>query len=177
MNLPFSTHFSKYIPVIGGKPTYFIDRIWLCIAAHQLIDDALFRSEKNKYAIEHYTKKRENWDYYYGNNAKWHTIRKGNRFKKGDKLHMIVYNRTKNRFQFCPVLECTGTQDIFMTYAHNNIIEMSIDGTYFYDRERVALNDGFDSYDEFFYFFYQAIMKDPDQSFSGQIIHWTNLKY
>lgn len=180
MNLPFSTHFPSAIPTIGGEPTYFVDKIWLSIAANQLIDDCIFRSEKNKYLIEHWSKTGLSWEFSWRDYAKHHTIREGNRFKTGDKLHMVIYNRTKKRFQFCPVLEVVSTQSIFMTYAYNDIIEMTIGSKYIFDyqvKEQLALNDGFESYEHFFCFFHHYITKKPDQEFSGQIIHWTPIRY
>lgn len=110
--------------------------------------------------------------------TKIHTIRidAHQRWYKGRVIQMATGVRTKNYNCFKEAI-CTGTQRIFMTYAYNDIIEISIDDKYIYDRESLAKADGFESYKEFFDWFYPLIMKNKDQCFSGRIIHWTDFRY
>ena len=63
------------------------------------------------------------------------------RWKPGMKIHMVVFNRSKNQFQFVPTLVCKSVQDIYMTNIHG--YEISIDDTYQYSIDQIARNDGF----------------------------------
>lgn len=169
MTLPFKTHFPKDIPLIGKKPTFFIERIWYSLG-------------ENNYPKEYEEMRTIYQDRFGDFNCggyyipKHHTIRAGNRFKEGDKLHMVINNRTKNRFQFCPVLEVKSVQDVFMS-CFKSELEIDIDDRYRYytDKEKLALNDGFKSYEEFEAYFKYIMRKE--RTFSGQIIHWTDLRY
>lgn len=95
------------------------------------------------------------------------------------KIHMVVFNRTKNRFQFVPVLQCKAVQDVNIVYADHRI-EVFIDCRHYdgismrddTEHEKLltlARNDGFDSTESFFRFF--------NKDFAGKIIHWTDLRY
>lgn len=110
---------------------------------------------------------------------KIHTIRQGNRWKAGMKIHPVINNRNKNRFQFAPVMECVSVQEIEI---YKGII--LIDNKVFYDEwiskhcpdrsklnfiSKLAINDGFPSVEAFFQYF--------NTDFTGQIIHWTDLNY
>src|SRR5690625_1462107 len=169
MTLGFSTHWPDKMGELAGQPTYFIEQIWSGLKDHDLSTRAeeLFYSDNGK-------KFRAITDF----PPKIHTIRRGNRWRKGMKIHMVIHNRTKKRFQFAPVLECTGVQNVEIDHwwydeektAANfptvKIDDRLLDWT---EIENLALNDGFPSVEDFFKFF--------DSDFSGQIIHWTNLKY
>lgn len=112
---------------------------------------------------------------------KIHTIREDphDLWKPGRKIHMAVFNRTKNRFQFAPILECKSVQRIEVIYAesNNHKPKVIIDENIFYNTlaginkgmEKLARNDGFDSAGDFFRFF--------SKDFRGNIIHWTEYKY
>jgi uncharacterized protein YqfB (UPF0267 family) len=113
--------------------------------------------------------------------TKIHTLREdvNNRWKRGNKIHFATGVRTKDYHQFKEG-EVVSTQRVFMTYAYGCDLEISIDGkelNSFREKEILALNDGFDSWMEFFEWFYAAIKADPDEQFSGKIIHWTDLRY
>ena len=88
---------------------------------------------------------------------------------------MVVFNRTKNRFQFAPVLECKAVQEIQIVYDLQEECDYArsvyVDGDELYEKEieKLALNDGFDSIPHFFQWF--------NDDFKGKIIHWTELKY
>ncbi|WP_297096425.1 hypothetical protein [uncultured Draconibacterium sp.] len=110
---------------------------------------------------------------------KLHTMRedKKDRWRPGMKIHAYVFNRTKNMFQFVPVLECKAIQDVFMTLSVVNGFEVSVDDSYLYyaDIETLAINDGFkNSATMQDYFFPKRCRYDE---WSGKIIHWTDLKY
>lgn len=106
---------------------------------------------------------------------KIHTIREDKKdlWHPGRKIHPVVFNRTKNRFQFAPVLECKSVQRIAIFYN----IEYSIKPTVFVEdmplspimMKQLAQSDGFNSVEDFFRFF--------NKDFTGKIIHWTTFKY
>lgn len=189
MTLGFSTHWGAKMGSLSGAPTYFIDKIWEGLKSDSCLGErAIF--EVQKYSNEYLKKFGEHWDDF-SHDAwtydqlhscrtlpKLHTIRKGNRWKEGMKIHMVVHNRTKDRFQFAPVIKCTGVQDIKIRHeiweTQNVKIPMKniyIDGFTCGHKvaHDIARNDGFDSIYDFFQFF--------NEDFEGQIIHWTGLKY
>lgn len=185
MTLAFSTHWKKDMPGhLVGKPTYFVEKIWSELVSNINIDlgisDYASYLKKYEYAF--------NTDFGYDKfyiNPKKHTIRKdsNNRWKEGNNIHFVINNRTKNRFQFAPIIPCKSTQridiyqvvNVYTPYSYktknNKVFQISIDGNCLtYDKiNRLAKNDGFDSVDDFFSYF--------NTDFSGKIIHWTDLKY
>lgn len=98
--------------------------------------------------------------------SKIHSIRKGNRWKPGAKIHFATGVRTKKYKQF-GLGECIRVQSIEIYFPSGNVL---IDGNFFFDKERLAKNDGFNSFDEMLDWFGKDGIK-------GQIIHWTNYKY
>lgn len=115
------------------------------------------------------------------NETKFHTLRHDptDRWKKGKTIHFATGIRTKHYQQF-KLGVCTGTQRVFMTYAYNDIIEISIDGRQLHDHNEImafAKNDGFDTWREFFEWFYPLIEKAPNQELHLKLIHWTDLRY
>lgn len=184
---------------LAGQPNYFVEKIWNGLIDHNglssddfeaVVDDFTkyltpFRDDIDKQGYMRFALRRQ---------PKIHTIRLDphDRWKPGMKIHPVINNRTKNRFQFAPVLECVSTQKIVIQYKFN-------DGSYFLDNhafpifgnagkyERnaliliddnrlnfnmmnsLAINDGFPNAYAFFQYF--------NQDFTGKIIHWTDLKY
>jgi hypothetical protein len=112
---------------------------------------------------------------------KYHTIREDNsgRWHDHQVIHSVVGNRTKHRYQFTPTMPVVSVQKIFMTYAWNEVIEISVDDRELtaIERNELAINDGFDSWADFFNWFYPIIQDTKGKYFSGKIIHWTDLKY
>ncbi len=115
---------------------------------------------------------------------KRHTIRedKTNRWTKGKKIHFATGVRTKQYRQF-DEKECISTQTIKI-YHFSDSVAIEIDNCFFghvlhhgidniYEYHhcilKLAINDGFDTIEEFLKFF--------PKDFKGKIIHWTNLKY
>ena len=123
--------------------------------------------------------------------SKLHTIRRYKEgeepYKKGDKLQFTIDKTINLDIE----VECTLVQDIEIVYTpFKNVITIYIDGevkfigTKSYSSEYtftslfhgednfielLAKNDGFDSIQDFFKYF--------NTDFSGQIVHWNNLKY
>lgn len=111
---------------------------------------------------------------------KLHTIREDphNRWRPGMKIHPVINNRTKDRFQFAPTLECTGTQEIWIRQSpmgerYANIKDPAVKSGWRVIRNeefaQLAINDGFPSVEAFFRWF--------GKDFKGKIIHWTDLRY
>ncbi len=109
--------------------------------------------------------------------SKLHSIRSGNRWRAGMSIQHFAKVRQPGMYKFMPDKVCTGTQDIFITF-NGWRFEVSIDDKYMYNNilEVLSKNDGFDSLDEFKRFFTNDY-KDQDVVFSGQIVHWTDLRY
>jgi len=166
MILPYSTQFKD------GTPTYFIQKIW----AGMPIVLENWQKLRHEKAIAYFEKFGRIWDEEFAPiHPKVTTIREDvhDRWKPGMKIHMVVFNRSKNQFQFVPTLVCKSVQDIYMTNIHG--YEISIDDTYQYSIDQIARNDGFkDSEDMRNYFFPEGSVKD---AYAGKIIHWTTLTY
>lgn len=177
MTLAFATHWPKNMPAhMAGKPTYFVEKIILGLDKH--IGTVHTEPYLEKYQ-EKTGKPPVNID------GKLHTFRedKNDRWKAGKDIHFAINNRTKNYFQFAPVVPCISTQKVeinhFLGYSqvlidnklYGEIFHHGLDDIYQYtdDLEILAKNDGFDSVEDFFAWF--------NKDWSGKIIHWTNLKY
>lgn len=177
--LGFSTQWPKRM---GGGETGFIPKIYNGLLATGLAD-------LRAYDDYDYLSCRNGLGQYFPDfrkvknfNPKLHTIREDEKslWKPGRKIHMVVFNRTKNRFQFAPVLEVKSVQKIIIKPCG---VEKSIQVGYhrfdMYNSEKgwinggvlenLIFNDGFDSVEQFFKWF--------NEDFTGKIIHWTELKY
>ena len=108
--------------------------------------------------------------------TKVHSIRedKHNRWKSGILIHFAKGVRTKNYINFM-LGQCFSTQKIKIMYNNiqpcGNTLSVSIDDweLSLNEIERLAINDGFDSMDDFLNWF--------DKDFFGKVIHWTDLRY
>lgn len=113
---------------------------------------------------------------------KLHTIRSGKRWNPGMKIHYKIWtgkpykSKTFNFFES----ECISVQDIEITHKKEDVAsdgvavltKILVDGRSIHklsEVEQLAKNDGFDNITDFLNYF--------REDFSGQIIHWTNLKY
>lgn len=165
MILGFKTHWN-------GKPTHFPEKIMACTMPAY----------------------RENY------RPKLHTIRAGDRWKPGMELHMATGVRTKNYKRFnagaVGLRYCLRVQK-FEIYRMDDFDKSRLpDGKYFEyilnirvstfvipfmvkvdgkfletaSIHQLALNDGFESANEMFEWFNLL-------TFTGQIIHWTTLRY
>ena len=171
--LGFSTQWPKHM---SSKPTNFIPKIWAGLVinndlhyAH--LDDIWLNAEGLPDVANIFPTPEE----VHNGIPKVHTIRtdEKNLWKPGRKIHMVVFNRSKNRFQFAPVLEVKTIQKIEIKWSEHNGLHATIviDGCTvgIHTIRRLAVNDGFDSVEHFFKWF--------NKKFTGKIIHWTNLKY
>ena len=160
MNLPFKIHFPN------GEPTYFIEKILA----------SLF--EKDKITRTELVQCKFDVDVFRITNCKHHTIKKGKRWKAGDKIHFCTGLRTKNYKRFAPIIQVKSVQDIEIKHIYN-MIDISIDSKEFgwMDKEilkatnsivELSQNDGL-TIEQFANWF--------DTDFEGQIIHWTDLRY
>lgn len=177
MILPFSTQ-------LNGKPTYFVEKILRGILnehSHKGLGlaECIYQSgEALKYQnvddiftlIENKVK------------PKLHTIRedKNDRWKAGTKIDFFINCRQPTMFRFAPVLPVVHVQELLMTYYHSDIIQISVDGRELFsyiERAEFAINDGFDSWQDFFNYFYPKIKASPQGVYKPKLIHWTDLKY
>jgi len=174
---------------LAGQPNYFPEKI-----QHSLMDHGILSvADRHNYRHEHEQRFGHVWDWDCPKlNRKDHTIRedKNDRWKPGMDIHMVINNRTKNRFQFVPVVKCKSVQTIEIrdiTHLSTNVgivLNFPIKDQVFHLRYNVivdgkilgrnaiivlAIKDGFDSVEDFFAYF--------NKDFKGKIIHWTNLKY
>lgn len=154
---------------LAGMPNYFLEKIWL-----SLLGDIRYCNQIENYEDKHVEKiggyfEKPQYEEIY---PKLHTIRedKNNRWKAGNSIHMVINNRTKDRFQFAPILKCASVQEI-QIYHMKHSENIYVDGIWLSDCEikQLAINDGFPSVEAFFSFF--------NNDFDGKIIHWTDLKY
>lgn len=154
---------------IKGKPTYFVEKI---LASR-------IPEYKEKYR------------------PKLHTIRGGNRWKEGMRIHMATGVRTKYYRQFniegVGLDRVVSTQKIeilrdykptherqYLVKSHHPItnepiyrqFQVAVDNVWLKEKEieQLALNDGFETAADMFEWF-------NNENFYGQIIHWTELKY
>lgn len=173
MTLSFSTKWPQRMQSCAGQPNYFVEKILNSIKTANVVDVNGLERVGYIFNAKHYNKAK----------PKLHTIRAGNRWRPGMKIHPVINNRTKNRFQFAPTIQCVSVQDISILHASGHA-EVKIDGEWFgeiyhhglddiyeYTNDSLTLvqNDGFESVDQFFTYF--------NQNFVGQIVHWTDLTY
>jgi len=177
MTLPFSTHFPAGLPGIGGTATHFVEKIWTGL------ETSNFLTEENMHMHilqleELYTKNMVRVDFFKLSTPKHHSIRTDahRRWKAGMNIHMVLHNRTPQRFQFAPVLMVKTVQEIQFCHFAKDIYgnrgpEVYIDNIAVTGDTLTALakNDGFDSITDFFAYF--------NTDFKGVLIHWTDLKY
>lgn len=180
MILPFSTQ-------LNGKPTCFIDKIWLGLLDNEMFSlfdwEYYYKEHKNKFGKGYDGLKRPIAKEYKG---KIHTIRKDekDRWEKGKIIDFFINARQKNMFRFAPKIPVVSTQEIRIVYSEFRINgkpallpAVWIDNKLVYDYAgvltgemlKIANNDGFDSVVDFFAYF--------SEDFTGKIIHWTDFKY
>lgn len=172
MTLGFMQHWPKEMAMQDDK-TYFIEKINLGLLQQDLIKQIDYVD----YLDEYRTKFHGNWDCKPYLSPKLHTIRKdeNDRWNAGKDIHFVVNGRTKDRFQFAPVVKCVSVQEIFISNLRDadsiNRVFVQINGRFLNHNEikTLAQNDGFESVEDFFKYF--------NQDFHGKLIHFTNLKY
>lgn len=185
MTLSFSTTWPARM---GGEPTHFVEKIWAGLDASKKQEMEYYDGSKGLSLFTGIAKypewKGTNWFA-----PKLHTFREDphDRWKVGMKIHPVINNRTPQRFQFAPTMECKGIHYISILWMHGyptlhlGPTKESMMPWYWDDpndpengygieqMEAIAINDGFDSIEHFFQWF--------NKDFTGKIIHWTDLKY
>ena len=178
MVLPFST-------AMLGKPNFFIEKIWNGIIEQRYAPiSECFRFQK-----KHLLKFGQLWDHdedknlFSAQHPKIHSIRMdvGDLWKPGMKIHFVINNRQKTRFQFAPVLQVVSTQKIEIhseefNGTRWNFVMVDERMLTFCEIEKLAKFDGFESQLDFFKYFTQNF-KEKKSCFRGKLIHWTNAKY
>lgn len=174
MILPFSLK-------LNDQPTYFVEKITQGLSNYAATSKEMmdYSWPKNK----HYT---HPWNYRNDFKDKIHTMRtdEKNRWKAGNKIHMVVNNRTNKIWRFAPVVPCVSTQEVRIVTTRERYMVL-IDGvvyavlfadvTYITSNPMIqkmnilAHNDGFEDYSEFMRYF--------NTDWKGKLIHWTDLRY
>ena len=113
---------------------------------------------------------------------KLHTIRedKTDRWKVGMKIDFFINVRKKDMFRFAPVLTVVSVQEVYMSYRSNDLIQISVNERElfgFNERLEFAQNDGFDTWEDFFNYFYPQIKATPNNFLKMKLIHWTDKQY
>lgn len=114
--------------------------------------------------------------------AKYHTIRedKNDRWKVGMMIDFFINVRQPNMFRFAPRVPVVSIQDVYMSYKGNDVIQISVGEKElfgFNERLEFAQNDGFDTWEDFFNYFYPQIKATSNNFLKMKIIHWTDLRY
>lgn len=164
MNLSVSTHWPSHMPPhLAGKPTQFRENILNSLLANYPIAKRTIQRLPKQFKF------------------KPHTIRadKNKRWKPGMRIHFFEWTGKPYRslqFKFAPTVTCVATQHIEIIWTDTDGIRLAeptifIDNKWIvgYQKEQLAINDGFDSLQSFYAWF--------NTNFTGTIIHWTNLKY
>ena len=173
---------TKWPKEMGGGNTEFIPKIWDGIIKHYRLDLGDLQEYENEAYSKFDTKGLDLFDTDYKNiHPKLHTIRydPNNRWKTGMKIHMVIFNRSKNRFQFAPILECKSVQEIQINQCNVWYPEIQTHkrrGEIFIDEKiiepcqyrSIALNDGFESVKHFFQYFNTNTLPGT------KIINWTD---
>lgn len=162
--------------ILNEKPSFFVDLVWQGILEGEACTSVPFTANGRlesfyRHYRDYFQTFGKNWDAAAINySPKLHTIRsnKNGYYKKGMFLHPVVNNRSKNRFQFAPVLKCTGTQRIHMEgedlFVDFKRVNRGVAKT-------ISRIDGFPLLHEFIQW-----MKDNDDG-NLVIVHWSKLKY
>ncbi len=182
MILPFSTQ-------INGKPTYFVEKIWKGLKTQS--PESYIKLWATVSPEETTKQFPVDIDIYNEVKPKLHTIRedKKDRWKPGVMIDFFINARQKNMFRFAPRIPVVSTQEIRIKYTESSsntpLIYIEVFGKNDYKCldtfnpktkqssfkliEKLAINDGFDSVEDFFAYF--------NKDFTGKIIHWTDLRY
>lgn len=167
---------------LDGKPTHFVHKIWIGLDRNKsILGDVEALRSAHFFFFMPCVERQLCYPDWSTDAPKIHTIRADtkNRWRVGMPIHFVIHNRTPKRFQFAPILPVKAIQKIKIRYTNPNsdYPDVFIDGKRFNvfvkgDLDvlgRLAVNDGFDSVDDFFRYF--------NTDFEGKIIHWTDFIY
>lgn len=187
MTLAFMQKWPKGMGDISGLPNYFEEKIWADLIHHRLASIDQYEAFNNDH-IERFGKPLTEFNAVLLN-GKAHTIRTdpANRWKAGMDIHMVINNRTKDRFQFAPVVKCVSVQEIefhwwipenpklytlpYEDKVNSRYCDVYVDGNAIgvNSVKELAIADGFITVEDFFSYF----NKDSKKT----LIHWTDLRY
>lgn len=167
MKLSFGTE-------INQRPNCFLEKIWIgLLQGQEQLQDSYYT-----YQFRYISKFGKSWD---GDSfgeflePKIHTIRRDldNDWKAGMEIQLVINLNSPDEFQFAPTLICQSVQRIQIDYSNliNDGPAVFVDYELL-DREslaQLAINDGFATTEDFFLYF--------NEEFSGNLIHWTNMRY
>lgn len=177
--------FKEFLDTKKKKPTYFREKILTCAAMEKL---RIENPARVSYPLEGVPVQQLPSGLKVPFRAKLHTIREDShdRWKPGMSIQMVYrgagYKIIDEFNKGIPELsKCVSIQELKLWRvagrSRNDIdytkfetkIMCTIDGHRFDDFEKLALNDGFESVEDFFAWF--------KKDFTGKIIHFTNLRY
>ena len=168
-----------FIEKLNAKPSYFIYKIW-----EGFFHNNLHRCDYyyNQFLDGYQLQFGKEWDNMDEDNLqscpKFHTIRSKTGLLTEDcELQLVINKGTSNEFTFTPTLYVRSIQQIWMINEPEGFgFTVNIDGIIRTDAliEQLAINDGFESLEAFKTYFKQKMING---SYSGYVIHWTNLKY
>ena len=164
---------------LNEKPSYFIYKIW-----EGFFHNNLHRCDYyyNQFLDGYQLQFGKEWDNMDEDNLqscpKFHTIRSKTGLLTEDcELQLVINKGTPNEFTFSPTLYVRSIQQIWIINEPEGFgFTVNIDGIIRTDAliEQLAINDGFENLEAFKTYFKQKMING---SYSGFIIHWTNLKY
>jgi len=159
MNLAFKKTYRGY-------PTYFPHMILLSLLATEQMTTEEFG--------EWLYKLKEQWPECICDgllSPKHHTIRTSGDWELDKLIHFIINNRSKDRYQFAPIMKVKKVDDVVMTFDTG--FDVQVNGSWLdsEDIERMAVNDGFNAVEDMAEWFFP---NEKVESFSGKIIHWTD---
>jgi hypothetical protein len=164
--ITFSRYFPKSHPK-AGKPTFFVEKIYKSLFVMKCVPSELVKDFN--FAVM-------NDDEYL---PKHHTVRNGSRWKVGDKFSPRVWSGKPYNSK-----QIIISSDITITKVYNITIlvldfgklglqaVVSIDGKFFDKIETLSMNDGL-FVDDFLNWF----LNKKEETFVGQIICWSDVKY
>lgn len=175
--------FSRFFPknhIRAGEPTYFVEKIWSGL--NDRIFDGFYKTELSDHWVTYQKMFRENTVPL----PKFHTIRKGNRWKVGDKFSPRVWSglpRRSKQITFAPDIEIVkiwdfeirneySISDILVNkiiFATNDFIDFAELGNQSKLAE-IAENDGLSIAD--FCSWFELNDREKIKDFQGQILCW-----
>lgn len=154
--ITFSRHFPKHHPK-AGQPTYFVEMIYKSLFLMKCVPSELANDFKFSVMND------ENYL------PKHHTIRSGNRFKKGEFFSPRVWSGIPYRTSQIIIsedIEIVNVWDIEIVKRYLFFPDFFINGQKVCDQTLVAKNDGLDWEDLINWF--------GNKDFKGQIICWNS---
>ncbi len=159
-------NFKEQFPWTPVRPTHFKDSILASLYQHH--PDWISDEYRSDYARMQSVGARKL--------QKVHDIRPGDRWAIGDTIHFATGARTSHYDCFA-VGEVTGVQSIWIESVSPKEATVSIDYQMVHHEKlaMIAFHDGLSAQDFYRWFWHHYGRRD--QSFRGQLIHWTDLRY